>query len=60
MIKNFFQKIKSRFGFSKPDRIKDVLEFSSFFRKSDCIDDLNILKSSKDELEVLDILKEIK
>ncbi len=26
MIKNFFQKIKSRFGFSKPDRIKDVLE----------------------------------
>ena len=26
MIKSFFQKIKSRFGFSKPDRIKDVLE----------------------------------
>ena len=26
MIKNFFQKIKSQFGFSKKDRIKDVLE----------------------------------
>ena len=42
------------------NRIKDVLEFSSFFRKSDCLDDLNILKSSKDELEVLSILKDIK
>ena len=42
------------------DRINDVLEFSSFFRKSDCLDDLNILKSSKDELEVLSILKDIK
>ena len=26
MIKNFFQKIRSQFGFSKKDRIKDVLE----------------------------------
>ena len=42
------------------NRIKDILEFSSFFRKSDCMDNLNVLKSSKDELEVLGILKDIK
>ncbi len=42
------------------DRIKDILEFSSFFRKSDCMEDLNLIKLSKNELEVLDILKDIK
>jgi len=42
------------------DRIMDILEFSSFFRNSDCMDNLNILKSSKDELEVIDILSDIK
>ena len=42
------------------NRIKDILEFSSFFRKSDCMDNLNVLKSSDNELEVLDILKDIK
>ena len=42
------------------DRIKDILEFSSFFRKSDCMEDLYLIKLSEDELEVLDILKDIK
>ena len=42
------------------ERIKDILEFSSFFRNPDCMDNLNILKASKDELEVLDILSDIK
>ena len=42
------------------DRIKDVLEFSSFFRKSDCMENLYLIKSSENELEVLDILKDIK
>ena len=42
------------------ERIKDILEFSSFFRNADCMDNLNILKASKDELEVLDILSDIK
>ena len=42
------------------DRIMDILEFSSFFRNSDCMDNLNILKASANELEVLDILKDIK
>ena len=42
------------------ERIKDILEFSSFFRNADCMDNLNILKASANELEVLDILKDIK
>ena len=42
------------------DRIKDILEFSSFFRKSDCMEDLYLIKLSEDELEVLAILKDIK
>ena len=42
------------------DRIKDILEFSSFFRKSNCMEDLNLIKLSENELEVLDILKDIK
>ena len=42
------------------DRIKDILEFSSFFRKSDCMENLYLIKLSEDELEVLDILKDIK
>ena len=42
------------------NRINDVLEFSSFFRNSDCMENLNVLKSSENELEVLDILKDIK
>ena len=42
------------------DRIKDILEFSSFFRKSDCMEDLYLIKLSENELEVLDILKDIK
>ena len=63
--KAYLKKASASFSSNKEimneiDRIKDVLEFSSFFRKSDCIDDLNILKSSKDELEVFSILKDIK
>ena len=42
------------------DRIKDILQFSSFFRKSDCMEDLYLIKLSENELEVLDILKDIK
>ncbi len=42
------------------ERIKDILEFSSFFRNADCMDNLNILKACANELEVLDILKDIK
>ena len=42
------------------DRIMDILEFSSFFRNADCIEDLNMIRSTQDELEVLDILKGIK
>ena len=42
------------------DRIKDILEFSSFFRKSSCMEDLYLIKLSENELEVLDILKDIK
>ena len=42
------------------ERIKDILEFSSFFRNSDCIENLNMIKTTQDELEVLDILKDIK
>ena len=42
------------------DRIKDILEFSSYFRKSDCMENLNLIKLSENELEVLDILKDIK
>ena len=42
------------------DRIKDILEFSSFFRKSDCMENLYLIKLSENELEVLDILKDIK
>ena len=45
---------------SEINRIKDLLEFSSFFRKSDCIKELNTIKASKDELAVLDILKNLK
>ena len=42
------------------DRIKDILEFSSFFRKSDCMENLYLIKLSENELEVLAILKDIK
>ena len=42
------------------DRIKDILEFSSYFRKSDCMENLYLIKLSENELEVLDILKDIK
>ena len=42
------------------ERIKDILEFSSFFRNPDCMDNLNVLKSSKEETEILNLLKEIK
>ena len=41
------------------NRIKDILEFSSFFRKSKCINVLNLLKSSK-ESEILFELRDIK
>ena len=33
------------------DRIKDILEFSSFFRKSDCMENLYLIKLSENELE---------
>ena len=42
------------------NRIKDVLEFSSFFRKPDCMQDLNMIKSSREETEILKLFKEIK
>ena len=42
------------------DRIKEILEYSSFFRKSDCMENLYLIKLSENELEVLDILKDIK
>ena len=42
------------------DRIKEIVDFSTYFRNSDCIEDLNILKSSEDELVVLNILMKIK
>ena len=42
------------------NRIKDVLEFSSFFRKTDCMQDLDMIKSSKEEKEILKLFKEIK
>ena len=41
------------------NRIKEILEFSSFFRKSKCINVLNLLKSSK-ESEILFELRDIK
>ena len=42
------------------ERIKDILEFSSFFRNSDCIENLNMIKTTQDELEVLNVLRDIK
>ena len=42
------------------DRIKEIVDFSTYFRNSDCIEDLNMLKSSEDELFVLNFLRKIK
>ena len=42
------------------NRIKEIVDFSSFFRNSDCMENLYLIKLSEDELEVLDILKDIK
>ena len=41
------------------NRVKEILEFSSFFRNSKCINVLNLLKSSK-ESEILFELRDIK
>ena len=63
--KSYLKKASASFSDNKEiineiNRINDVLEFSSFFRKSDCMENLYLIKASKDELEVLDILKDIK
>ena len=63
--KTYLKKTSTEFSNNKEivneiNRIKELLEFSSFFRKSDCIEELNSIKSSKDEIAVLDILKNLK
>ena len=60
-----FKKASTEFSNNKEivneiNRIKELLEFSSFFRKSDCMEDLYLIKASKVELEVLNILSDIK
>ena len=42
------------------NRISEIIQFSSFFRNSECLEELNTIKSSKDESEVLDILRNVK
>lgn len=63
--KAYLKKASTEFSNNKEivneiNRIKDLLEFSSFFRKSDCMEDLYLIKASKVELEVLNILSDIK
>ena len=63
--KTYLKKTSTEFSNNKEivneiNRIKELLEFSSFFRKSDCMEELNSIKSSKDEIAVLDILKNLK
>ena len=63
--KTYLKKTSTEFSNNKEivneiNRIKELLEFSSFFRKSDCMEELNTIKSSKDEIAVLDILKNLK
>lgn len=63
--KSYLKKASALFSNNKEiineiDRIKEIVDFSTYFRNSDCIEDLNILKSSEDELVVLNILMKIK
>ena len=42
------------------NRISEIIQFSSFFRNSECLEELNTIKSTTDESEVLDILRNVK
>ena len=41
-------------------RILEIVEFSSYFRKSVCMEDLNRIKKTSDHLLIIEVLKEIK
>ena len=41
-------------------RILEIVDFSSYFRKSVCMEDLNRIKKTSDHLLIIEVLKEIK